>query len=127
MSVATEDPWAHILNKAFEELQRHETILCNIGATTLLLLLLLWNFVRRPRTTASFVVAWLCWFAWQVERGHSAWQQVVKHAQNAATKTSDAIRAVVEMLAAWVAFFVPALDDLCLVAVNRWIHRPSSL
>ena len=99
-------------NEGLPEVQRHETLLCDIGASLLLLLLILWSFFRRPRTTGAFVVAWLCWFAWQLERGQSAWHQVVQHAQIAATKTTDAIRAVIEMLAAWLAFFVPALHDL---------------
>ena len=39
------------------------------------------------------------------------------HGREAATRTKEAVRAVVEMLVAWVALFVPALRDLCLVGV----------
>eukprot|EP00435_Cladocopium_sp_Y103_P040024 s367_g10.t2 len=106
------DPWADLLHKALNEEQTHEVLLCKIGAALLVLLLLSWSFFKRPRATGSIVVAWLCWFAWQLNRGHSAWQEVLHHAQTAADRTTAAIRAVAEMLAAWVALFVPALHDL---------------
>ena len=108
------DPWAHLLHKALNEVQTHEGLLCNIGAALLVLLLVSWSLLRRPRTTGSLVIAWLCWFVWQLNRGHSAWQEVLDHAQTAGERTTGAIRAVVEMLVAWVALFVPALHDLYL-------------
>lgn len=114
MQAAGSDPSAHLLHKALEEVQSHQLILCNVAAALLLGLLVTWSFLRRPRTTGSIVLAWLCWFAWQLNRGRSAWQEVLQHAQAAATSTTRAIRAVAEMLAAWVALFVPALEDLYL-------------
>ncbi|CAJ1423776.1 unnamed protein product [Effrenium voratum] len=111
MQAAHDDPWARILNKALDEVQSHETALCDFAAATLVLLLVAWCSSRRPRTTGAVVVAWLCWFAWQVDRG-SAWREVARHGQIAAKKTAEAIRAVAEMLVAWVALFVPALHDL---------------
>ena len=112
------DPWADLLHKALNEEQTHEVLLCKIGAALLVLLLVSWSFFKRPRATGSIVLAWLCWFAWQLNRGHSAWQEVLHHAQTAADRTTAAIRAVAEMLAAWVALFVPALHDLCLDGIR---------
>ena len=114
------DPWAHLLQKAIDEVQTHEGLLCDIATGLLILLLLSWCFFRRPRTTGSLIVAWLCWFASQLDRG-SAVDKVLGHARDAATRTKEAVRAVAEMLVAWVALFVPALHDLCLAGEQVFI------
>lgn len=106
------DPWTHLLKKSLDDLETHETLLCDIAAFIFVFLLLLTCFLRRPRCTAVVVFAWLSWFIWQLHLGHEAWQVVKDHGEEAARRTVEAMRAVAEMFTAWLTLFVPALHDL---------------
>ncbi|CAE7715733.1 unnamed protein product [Symbiodinium sp. CCMP2456] len=69
-------------------------------------------FLKRPRTTSTIVCAWIAWFGLQLARGHSAWQEVLEHAESAAKSTAGAVRANGDMLVAWVTLVLPAVYDL---------------
>ena len=108
-----EDPWTKSLNELIHVLQAHEADICDAIAATLVLALTASFFVKRPRATGAVVCTWLAWFAWQLARGHSAWQEVLEHAEAAAKSTAGAVRANGEMLVAWVTLVLPAVHDLC--------------
>lgn len=85
-----------------------------VDAAILLFVAALLTFVawRRPKTTGSVAAVWLLWLVCKIlGSGHSAWDELSRHAQCARDATESFVHAMLAMLGAWLVLFLPILQD----------------